>query len=282
MRVLVTGATGNVGRPTVEALRARGHGVVAAVRAEDATPFGDQVDRAVLDFRDPSTWDRALDGVDGLFLLRPPAIADVGATLNPLVDRAVARGVSHVVFLSVVGAGQVKFIPHRTVEDHLRGKPTRWTFLRAGFFMQNLSTAYRDDVRRDDRLYVPAGTGAVAWVDTVDIAAAAAVAFDRGDTAAGQAWVLTGAEALTFAEVAVALSEVLGRPIRYEPATLLGYARHLQLRGLPLGQVLVQAVLHTAIRFGREGVVDPTLAEVLGRAPMAMRGFLERERAAWA
>ncbi len=282
MRVLVTGATGNVGRPTVDALRARGHDVVAAVRGDDPGPFDVGVRRAVLDFRDRSTWDAALDGVDGLFLLRPPAIADVGATLNPLVDRAVVRGVTHIVFLSVVGAGQVKFIPHRTVEDHLRQAGARWTFLRAGFFMQNLSTAYRDDLRQESRLYVPAGAGGVAWVDAVDLGEAAAVAFDRGDTAAGRAWALTGAEALTFAEVAVALSEVLGRPVRYEPATLFGYARHLQLRGLPLAQVAVQAVLHTAIRFGREGVVDPTLGDVLGRPPTTMRAFLERERAVWA
>lgn len=280
MRILVTGATGNVGRPTVAALARRGHVVrAAATRAPEG--LSGAAEPVALDLADPSTWGAALDGADGLFLLRPPAISDIAATLAPFTDEAVRRGVRHIVFLSVVGAGQVRFIPHRKVEDHLRTLPVPWTFLRAGFFLQNLETAYRTDLARDDRLYVPAGRGLVAWVDAADLGEAAAIAFDRPD-ARGAAWTLTGPEARTFAEVAAIASDVLGRPIRYVPASLVGYARHLRRAGLPWAQIGVQTALHTAIRLGREGVVDPTLAELLGRRPTALADYLRREAAIWA
>jgi uncharacterized protein YbjT (DUF2867 family) len=260
----VTGARGNVGRPTVEALRARGVDVVAA--GVDV-PF---------DFRDPTTWERALDGVDRLFLLRPPAISQVGLTLNALVDRA---RVEHVVFLSVVGAATNSIVPHAKVEAHLRAGPTPYTLLRAAFFAQNLTGPYRDDIREDGRVYVPAGAGAAAWVDTRDLGEVAAIAF-LDPSARNAAWTLTGAEAVPFAQVAAALSDELGRPIRYEAASIPGYLRHLTgRRGLPLAQALVYLALHLGIRFGGEATVDPTLARVLGRPPRTVRDTIRDHRA---
>ena len=113
--VLVTGSTGNVGREVVRAARARG----LAVRAADRDParardvLGGDVAPVRLDFRDPATFACAA-GADALFLLRPPAIADVAGTLLPFVDEARRRGVEHVVFLSVAGA--CRFIAPRVPE----------------------------------------------------------------------------------------------------------------------------------------------------------------------
>jgi uncharacterized protein YbjT (DUF2867 family) len=263
MRVLVTGATGNVGSAAATHLRDLGVTVRAAARSGAAFPG---MESAALDLHAPETWDAALDGVDGLFLLRPPAISDVGPTLNALVDRGRGR-LKHVVFLSVAGAEKNTVIPHAKVEKHLRSSGIPWTFLRAGFFGQNLCGPYREDIRDDDRLYVPAGQEAVSWVDTRDLGEAAARAFLTED-ARGQAWLLTGREARTYQEVAGLLSEELGRSIRYQPASVPGYLYHLRRRrGLPWAPAVVYTVLHTAIRMGAERRVDPTLAAVLGRPP---------------
>jgi uncharacterized protein YbjT (DUF2867 family) len=262
VRVLVTGASGNVGRAVLESLRALG---VEAVAAQG------------LDFTDPSTWDQALQGVDRLFLLRPPAISQVRSTLNAFVDRG-RRQLEHVVFLSVVGAQQSSIIPHARVEAHLAASGLPWTFLRAGFFAQNLLGSYRLDLQRDDRLYVPAGGGRVAWVDTRDLGEAAARAFV--DPAARQAaWTLTGPESATFAQVARVLSEELGREIRYEPASLLGYLWHLRRRrGLAWGEALVHGLLHVSLRFEGQAAVDPTLERVLGRRPRTVRDTIRDHR----
>jgi len=276
--VLVTGATGNVGRPTLDALRALEVPAVAALRPGSTAEL--DVPTVPLDFEDPSTWDAALDGVDRLFLLRPPPISDVGSTLNAFVDHAGTQ-LEHIVFLSVVGAANNRFIPHAKVEEHLQQGPVPWTFLRAGFFAQNLCGPYQQDIRDEDRIYVPAGGGRVAWVDTRDLGEAAARAFLDPD-ARNQAWVLTGAETRSFSEVAAALSEQLGRTIRYEPAGVIGYLAHLRRdRELPWSPAIVYTILHLAIRWGGEDTVDPTLERVLGRPPRTIEQTIHDHLELW-
>ncbi len=255
-RVLVTGATGNVGGPALQALRALGVPARAALRRPPAG--ADPEDTVAFDFADRGTWDAALEGCDGLVLIRPPQISDMDATLNALLDHAAGR-LRHVVFLSVAGAESNRVIPHAKVEAHLARHGLPATLLRAGFFGQNLCGPYREDIRDDDRLYVPAGRGRASWVDTRDLGEAAARAFLDPDSV-GAAWLLTGPEVRSFAEVATLLSETLGRPIRYVPANPAAYVWHLRRRrGLPWAQAMVYAALHLAVRFGAEDRVDPTL-----------------------
>ncbi len=277
-RILVTGATGNVGRAALAALRERGEDAVAAVRPGSRADVAHPI--ITLDFHDAATWDGALAGVDRLLLVRPPAIADVGSTLNAFVDRGAGR-LRHVVFLSVAGAEKNSFIPHAKVEAHLRESGVPYTFLRAGFFGQNLCGAYRQDIAQDDRLYVPAGTQPVSWVDTRDLGEAAAIALSEG-RGIGESWTLTGAEVATFEEVAGALSRYLGRSIRYEQASILGYLWHLRRhQGLPMAQAVVQTVLHLAIRFGAELRVDPRLGRVLDRTPRTIEDTIRDNLHLW-
>ena len=225
MSVLVTGAAGNVGREVVRALLQRGAQVTAADHRDERAKalFGDRVVSARLDFRDPTTWSAALRGAEHLFLMRPPAIADVENTLNPFVDAARLHGVDHIVFLSVAGAGKNRLVPHRKVEDHQRALGDHHTHLRPGFFAQNLETAYRDDIVRDDRIYVPAGQSPVNWIDVRDIAEVASLVLSEPGKHRAQSYTLAGPAAVPWSEVTGALSAALGRPIRYEPASILGY-----------------------------------------------------------
>lgn len=280
--VLVTGATGNVGREVVRALRAKN----IAVRAGDRDPkrvhalFGTDVEAVTLDYRDRATFAAATAGATALFLLRPPAIADVGKTLLPFIDEARQRGVRHVVFLSVAGADKNKLVPHHAVERHL-ARGGDWTVLRPGFFAQNLGDAYRRDIVEDSRIYVPAGRGRVAFVDVRDLAEVAAMAFASPAEHDGRAYVLTGPEAIDFATAASYLSDAIGRPIRYEPASILGYLIHLRGRGMPWAQVGVQTVLHAGLRFGQAEHVDPTIHRLLGRRARTVREYVMENRSIW-
>ena len=266
--ILVSGASGNVGRGVVEALRARGVPVRPGLRDP-----GRDAEAVALDFTRPETFAPALAGAGGLFLLRPPPISDVKATLNVLVDAALAAGVRRIVFLSVIGADTRGYIPHAKVEKHLSASTAEWTFLRAGFFAQNLGDAYRPDIREHHELFVPAGAGKAAFVDVRDIGEVAALAFtDPGH--AGQAYTLTGPEALDFNEVAALLSEALGRHIRYARPGVLRYLLRMRRRGLPFAQALVQAVLHVGLRYGQAEDVDPTLAKLLGRPPRTLSRYI--------
>lgn len=279
--VLVTGATGNVGREVVRALLAKGMGVRAADRdpARSEGLFGADVESVRLDFRDPATFAVA-HGVDAVFLMRPPAIADVEKTLVPFIDKVRILGVRHIVFLSVAGAEKNRLVPHHAVEQHL-AKGAGWTVLRPGFFAQNFGDAYRRDIVDDGRVYVPAGRGRVAFVDVRDLADLAGLIFASPREHERRGYTLTGREAIDFTSAAACLSDALGRPIRYEAASILGYVWHLRQRGMPWAQVGVQTILHAGLRFGQAERVDPTLEALLGRRPRTVRDYFHDHRDLW-
>lgn len=284
--VLVTGGTGNVGAPLVRRLVERGVRVRVAVRDPGPAPIAsDMVERVRFEFGDPRSYASALAGVERLFLLRPPAISDVEAQIHPFVTAAVAAGVRQIVFLSVVGADRARFIPHAKIEAHLRASGVEtWTFLRAGFFAQNLVDTYAPDIRGEDRLYLPAGDGKVAFVDAEDLAEVAALALTSpldDPRFARRAPSLTGPVALDFDAVASLLSAELGRPIRYERASAFGAYRHLRRRGLVRAQALVVCALHIGLRFGQAETVDPTLAQLLDRAPRELGEFIRGHRSSF-
>lgn len=278
--VLVTGASGNVGREVMRACVAAGFDVRAATTEaprERSVPF------VRFDFTDRSTWAPALAGVDFVFLLRPPPLGDMSTTLNPFVDAAYAAGVKHLVFLSVSGAETKSWVPHRKVEDHLKTTTGSWTVLRPGFFAQNLGDAYLRDVKEDSRLYLPAGQGRVAFLDVADVGEVTARIFQSPAQFRARAIRLAGPEAVTFTQLAEQLSSVLGRHIVYEPASIVGYAWHLwRRRKLALMQILVQTVLHVGLRAGDAEAIDDQQVALLGRAARPLRGYLERSSGLWA
>jgi len=192
-----------------------------------------------------------------------------------------ASGVNHVVFLSVVGADRNPVVPHHRVERHLTRHGPPATLLRPSFFTQNLGDAYRRDLVEDDRLYVPAGDGRVAWVDVRDVAELAALAFADPAGHAGRGYTLTGPEAVGFEHAATLLTAALGRPIRYEPAELRPYVGHLRRRGLPAAQVAVQTLIHANLRSGRGAGTDPTLERLLGRRPRTLADYVRDHAALW-
>lgn len=281
-RILVTGASGNVGAPLLRRLHEAGASVRVGARRPDAGDWPEGVEVVRFDFCDRGSFAPALADVERLFLLRPPAISAVETSLLPCIDTAHEAGVEQVVFLSVVGADRARFIPHAKVEAHLEASAVRtWTFLRAGFFAENLADTYAPDIVADDRIYLPAGSGRAAFVAAEDLAAVAALAlraplddprFDR------RALALTGPEALDFDEVAALLSRILGRRIGYQRASAFGFYRHLRARGLARGQALVITALHVGLRFGQAEAVDRTLAELLDRPPRTLAEWIADHR----
>ena len=281
--LLVTGAAGNVGGAVVDAAVALGLAATACDR--DPTRLQGRWPSAVrlvrFDFEDPASWPDAVRGQSRLFLLRPPAMTDVASTLNPFADAARKAGVEHVVFLSVAGVERNRWVPHRAVEDHLRSAAIPHTNLRPGFFAQNLGGAYRRDIIEDDRIYVPAGRGLVNWIDVRDIAEAAAMILHSPQAHRGQNYTLTGPGPVAWTSVAATLSEVCARPIRYVPASVVGYVVHQRRRGLPAAAIAVQTLLHVLLRFGQGATVEPTLARLLGRPGRSVHDYIREHALLW-
>ncbi|MFI7581026.1 NmrA family NAD(P)-binding protein [Kocuria kalidii] len=274
--ILVTGATGNVGAPLVEALRAKG----AAVRPASRHPVDPE--GVGFDFVEPGTWGPAFDGVQTMFLVRPPRLADIAEDMAPALVAARAGGVRHVVLLSVQGAGHVPVLPHAALERWLRRSGMDWTFLRPSYFDQNLSTVFAADIRERDQVVVPAGNGRTAFVDAHDVAAVAAAVLLDPAAHAGRIWTPTGAEALTWTEAAARLSTVLGRTISYRRPGVAAYLRHARTTlGMDRGMAVTTALIHATARLGVAGHLTDDVRIVTGRAPTSLAAFARRERGAW-
>ena len=108
--------------------------------------------------------------------------------------------------------------------------------------------AYRLDIVKDYRLYVPTEDGRVAFIDVADLGAVAAAIFANTEMHRSEGYTLTGPAALTFAEVAELLTSALGQPVRYQPASTIGYLQHprRRRRRMPMAQVAMQTILHLA------------------------------------
>ncbi len=281
--ILVTGALGNVGAEIVKRLQAQG----SLVRAADLSVekirerFSAGVEAVPFDFSKPETFAPAFAGVEAMFLMRPPQISDVQRYIFPALAAARTAGVKHVVFLSLIGIEKTTFVPHYKVEQFLRASGMSWTFLRASFFMQNLNTTHRQEIKERDEIYVPVGAAKTSFIDVRDIAAVAAVALTRPGHA-NKAYDLTGPEALDYLQAAGIMSDVLGRRITYKNPNPLAFLLNTVRCGTTFAFALVMTGLYTATRFGQADVVTGEVERLTGKKPVAFRQYVEDYKASWA
>jgi uncharacterized protein YbjT (DUF2867 family) len=200
----------------------------------------------------------------------------------PSLVAAKNAGVQQAVLLSLQGAEHNKVVPHYALEQWLRTSGMDWTFVRASFFMQNLSTTHLTDIRDRNEIFVPAGTGATAFVDARDVAAVAVDALLHPARHRNVAWTPTGPEALTYSQVAETLSAVLGRNIVYRRPGALNYAHHARTTlGMPWGMVAVTTAIYSMARLGRASGTTDDVLTVTGVPPLSFADFVTRERQVW-
>jgi uncharacterized protein YbjT (DUF2867 family) len=289
--VLVTGATGTVGRHVVAGLRERGVPVRVASRDPDRAladldPSGTtDVEAVRFAFDDPDTHGPALAGVGAVFLVRPGPVS--AGAMFPFLDRLAATG-PRCVLLSVQGADRNPLLPHARLEARLRERAVPSTFLRAGFFMDNLHTFHRAEIWGSGEIWVPAGGAALAMVDARDVAAVgvAALCGEAGPDATTDGSVVayepTGAERVTFCEVARVMTAELDRDIEYVRPSLPRYAWHAwRRRGQAPGFVAVQGLLYTMARLGVATAPTDDVRRVTGREPRDLHDYVRYHRDAW-
>lgn len=272
--ILVTGATGNTGRPLVEALARLGVPVRAMVRdpaSRTALPDGVQV--AVADFDDAASLAAALDGAGRAYLVTPSS-EQAEAQQKRFADLAAAAGVRHLVVLSQLAAAEdspVRFLRyHAAVERHVRGLGIGYTFLRPNLFFQGL-LALAKPIAAEGRFFAPIGDAPVSAVDVRDIAdVAAAVLTQAGHE--GATYTLTGPAAVTHAEMAAVLGAALGRGITFTDVPPAAFAESLH-GVLPPWQAegLLEDYAH--YRRGEAAMVSTAVAEVTGHPAIDFAQF---------
>jgi uncharacterized protein YbjT (DUF2867 family) len=276
--ILVTGATGNVGRPLVGLLSEAGVPFRAFVRdpARARAGLGPTVDLAQGDFAEPATLDAALEGIERMFLLSGNSQLETDA-----VEAAVRSGTGRVVKQSALGVGLDPPPFHRRIEETLERSGLDFTHLRPTAFMQTLAAYLPVLIDAGGTFRLPAGGGRVAWVDTRDISAVAFRALTE-DGHEGKAYPITGPETLSMAEVAEKLSAATGRLIRYEDVPP-GTARELMVQnGLPPPFAEFLVAFYGLVSEGATDFVTQTVPRVTGAPGRTFGAFAEEHASSFA
>ncbi|MFC9972818.1 NAD(P)H-binding protein [Spirillospora sp. NPDC127200] len=279
--IVVTGATGNVGRPLVQALAAAGEQVTAVSRGVSDASVPEGVRTRQADLTDPESLRPALDGADALFL------HDTGAnahrlSLRDILDVAKGAGVGRVVLLSSQGAETRPESPSHGVmvragEDAVRESGMDWTILRPGGFDSN-AFAWAESIRAHRTAAAPFGDVGLPTVDPADIAEVAAASL-RGDGHAGQVYVLTGPELSTPRERVEAIGAAIGEPVRFvEQSREEARAQMVRFMPEPVADTTLEI---TGAPKPAEQRISPDVERVLGRAPRPFADWARRNAAAF-
>lgn len=280
--ILVMGALGNVGAEVTKNLLAQGLRVRAADLDVDKlrARFGDGIDPVYFDFRQPQTFLPTFQGIQRIFLMRPPQIANIRKDMIPALEAARAAGVRQMVFLSIIGVENNKIVPHYQVEQWLKASGLDYTLLRCSFFMQNFTTTHRAEIRDRDEIYIPVGEARTSLIDVRDVGAVASLALSTSGHEK-QAYDLTGSEALDYYQVAEQFSQVLGRTITYKNPTAIQFFWHQLKHSYALPYAAVTTWLYTNTRNGMASRVTGKVEHLLGRKPISMRQYIEDFQESW-
>ncbi len=281
--IIVTGASGKLGRAIVEKLVARvpadrvGASVRDTGKAGGLEAMGVRVRHG--DFDDAESLSRAFEGAMQVLIVSSNARATGGDPLaqhRNAIDAACAAGATRIVYTSHMGAGASSAFPpmhdHAATEDMLGASGMAWTALRNGFYAAS-GVDLMGDAAGSGAIAAPAD-GKVAWTAHADLAEAAAIVMSQEGRFDGPTPPLTGSEALDMADLAGIASHLLGREVRRDVIADDAFRASMAARGAPPAAASIALGLYAASRAGEFSRVDPTLERLLGRSPVAMRDIV--------
>ena len=275
--ILITGASGTVGKAVLREVAKTGAAHRAMYRSKDEAakaPAGIQT--VIADFSDKPSLASALHGVESVYLVCSPIPQLVELESN-VIDASQAAAVRRIVLNSALGAADFpKSFPswHRKVEDKLKGTKIAHVILRPNSFMQNIVTYYAPTIRTQGAFYGSYGNNVrISYIDVRDLAAVAAKAL-TSSALDGKTLELNGPEALTCEQVAQKITERTGVVARYVDIPLEAQRKAMLDQKMLDWQVTALIDLQHYYINGHGGATDRTVADVLGRPPATLDQYL--------
>jgi uncharacterized protein YbjT (DUF2867 family) len=283
MKILVTGGTGRVGAEVVKELQKRKAEIRLLVRTEgDRTPKGVEV--AVGDLLDPVSVQKALHGVDKLYLLNAVAPDELTQGLIAY-DQAKRLKLKHIVYHSVFRVDHFKDVPHfaskLAIESALREFDVPFTIIRPNYFSQNDETL-KDTLTKAGIYPMPLGDVGVSAVDIRDIAEATAIVL-TSDEHYGETYNLNGPEALSGPKAASIWSKLLGKEIRYGGHDMDAFEEQMRKKAPSWSAFDVRMMFEGYLERGfvaEDGDLE-TLTKLLGHGPRRYQDFARETLAQW-
>jgi len=284
MTIVVTGASGHLGRLVVESLLEKGvapSDIRALGRSEEklAHLASRGVHTATIDFDRPETLAPAFEGADVLLLVSGSEPGGRVAQHKNAIDAAVAAGVGRIVYTSAPHATDTDLVlapEHKATEELLAASGLPVTILRNNWYTENYAGQI-DIAEKTGEIVASVGDGRVASATRKDFAEATAVVLTT-DGHDGAVYELSGDRAWAFDELADAIGNILGRDVVYRAVTSDEHAEILRAAGLDDGTVGFVVALDANIRDGALSDAAPTLSELIGRPTTSLLDGLKETR----
>lgn len=278
--LLVTGASGHLGRRVIELLLEQKAGtIIAATRTPEKLARRGVIVRYA-DFDKPDSLAEAFAGVDRLLLISTDVVGVPGLRLNQhrtAVKAAEAAGVKHVVYTSLVNPGPdspIRIAPdHYGTEEALAASSMGWTVLRNNIYAEVLIGTLKQAIQAGGKLFSAAGDGKTAYVTRDDCARAAAAAL-AASFEGRRVLDITGPEALSRAELAGIASALTGQTVTYIPLELEALIQGMVSAGLPRPLAEVYASFDAGVAQGKCAAVSSAVEELTGSKPTRVVDFL--------
>ena len=271
MKILITGATGNVGGAILNRLDCQANvyaGVRNIERAKNLHLQNYQL--CVIDFEKEIYPQIDFDAV---FLIRPPQLAKPDLFRKYL---ATLKPTTKVVFLSVQGADKKSYLPHAKIEKIINTLGLKHTFIRPSYFMENLTTTLWDELAENNRIYLPSSDLVFNWIAVSDIAEVAIEAIKRDLTK--DSLEITGSSNLNFYQVVSAINHTCGTKVKYVSPSLVRYVIYNLKKRKKISYILVMILLHYLPRFNKfnkkNNQTSTDFQDVTERQPISIEKFI--------
>lgn len=280
-KILITGATGTIGQSLVKHLQISKVNFVAGTRDFNKAKGVLNISESEwvhFDFANSSTFEKATENVDRVFLLGPPLTFNLDQIIKSFVDFLQQKGINRIVYISAFGnealGGELAF--HSVMESYFKEKQFDFTILQPSFFAQNFKNYEFENLMERGITFNVAGDGKVGFVDTEDVAKVAAKVLTQ-DGHSGKVYQLTGPELLSYHDAAKILTEVLGKQIIYPNPSEEEYRGALKAGGAPDFIADYMIPVFGMIKTGVVGRLTDDIEKVTGDKPTDLKTVLKRD-----
>ncbi|MBD0738537.1 NmrA family NAD(P)-binding protein [Streptomyces sp. CBMA29] len=280
MSIVVTGATGHLGRLVIDELLTRVPATDVAAVVRDETKAADLAERGVelrvADYSDPATLKDAFHAGDKVLLISGSEVGRRIAQHSAVIDAAAAAGVALFAYTGVLGGPAADFdlaIEHKATEEHVLASGLPYVFLRNGWYSE-VYTENLAPVLEHHAVVANAGDGRLASAARADYAAAAAVVLAT-DGHENTAYELSGDTAWSFAEYAALVAELTGEDITYQNVPAETRQQILEAAGLPPAFAAILVDVDHAIERGLLAGTSGDMSRLIGRPTTPIRDTLK-------
>jgi len=282
VNILVLGATGKVGSEVTTWLLKKGITPRIGTRHPDKYNPGNGGEAVLFDYTNPKTFDKALAGIEKVYVTAPPLDAEAHLKLIPFIDYAIKRNCKQFVLLSALGVDKASGSPLNLVEKHLKATGAVYTIVRPSFFMENFYPGWMyQGIKASKAISLPAGNGKTAFISVADIGAVVAEVLTN-PVHQNKEYNITGGKSITHKEVADVLSQTSGQNIIYIDCKETDYKATLEQFGVKSSEIEYILTLYQSVKAGYTDVITPDTKQILNRDPISFEQYAAKISSVWA